>query len=91
MPCSAPVALNSSPDWKFKNVCVSHLGGDTNINEAVDGNVQLPRDWQAMDFAPCLRCGGEASPQDAWLVLKPEDPGWRISGGTSDKRQQVLS
>ncbi|CAE7214682.1 Ipo9 [Symbiodinium pilosum] len=33
--------------------------GDTNINEAVDGNVKLPRNWE-----------------DAWLVLKPDDPGY---------------
>eukprot|EP00440_Ansanella_granifera_P016176 gb/GFBE01017572.1/.p1 GENE.gb/GFBE01017572.1/~~gb/GFBE01017572.1/.p1 ORF type:complete len:264 (+),score=61.54 gb/GFBE01017572.1/:1-792(+) len=33
--------------------------GDTNINEAVDGDVQLPSPWQ-----------------DAWVALKPEDPGY---------------
>ncbi|CAE7570243.1 TDP2 [Symbiodinium natans] len=33
--------------------------GDTNINEAVDGHVKLPRDWE-----------------DAWLALKPDDPGY---------------
>ncbi|CAE7706915.1 RRAGC [Symbiodinium sp. KB8] len=33
--------------------------GDTNINEAIDGNVKLPGEWE-----------------DAWLVLKPDDPGY---------------
>ncbi|CAE7398852.1 Tdp2 [Symbiodinium sp. CCMP2456] len=33
--------------------------GDTNINEAIDGNVKLPGEWK-----------------DAWLVLKPDDPGY---------------
>eukprot|EP00439_Symbiodinium_sp_Y106_P085706 s109_g29.t1 len=35
--------------------------GDTNINEAVDGNVKLPAEWEDAD---------------AWLVLKPDDPGY---------------
>mmetsp|Transcript_100899 Transcript_100899/g.261134 ORF Transcript_100899/g.261134 Transcript_100899/m.261134 type:complete len:257 (-) Transcript_100899:59-829(-) len=44
-------ALSSSPD--------AVICGDTNINEAIDGVVALPRSWT-----------------DAWLALRPDDPGY---------------
>ena len=32
-----------------------YSGGDTNINEAVDGNVKLPRNWEETVRAVALR------------------------------------